>query len=158
MSTDPLRELIRAQVRQILQEEVKAAVGEIVAEEVKSMVSEALPAKTQPLQLAPSPNGNGRAHYGPQRHGKLIKVAVNPKLVLPPWAAGTKTARIWRTASEHLGEKVMDRTTFTKELATLVDMDPIRVSRYVTAFLDRKALLSVPLDFPQHRVGDAYAG
>lgn len=91
MSTDPLRELIRAQVRQILQEEVKAAVGEIVAEEVKSMVSESLPAR-QPLALTPSPS-DGKVHYGPQRHGKQIKVAVNPKFTREPW---TQTSKTWR--------------------------------------------------------------
>lgn len=155
MSTDPLRELIRAQVRQILQEEVKAAVGQIVAEEVKSMVGEALPPKPS-LQLAPSPAPDDSKHYGPQRHGKQIKVAVNPKFTKLPWVGSSKTTRIWSTAVQHLGDRVMDRRAFTNELAVLVDMEPTKVSRYVTEFLDRKALVSMPLEFPHHRIGDAY--
>lgn len=151
MSTDPLRELIRQQVRAILQEEVRAAVGQIVAEEVRGMVDGALaPIKPEIVVTLPR---HKRSRFT-QKWGRRIKIAVNPRQTAPPFARDGKMSQVWAIARQLLGNEAMTRDDFTRELSVL--MDQPKVSKYISLLLDHKALLAIPMDAPAHKVGEAY--
>lgn len=150
-----LKELIRAQVREMIRSELNAATAEVIREELGGTVKPVPP--TQPAAATPAapaavpPTLPKRGRL--QRYGTNCYVRVNATFKGPVGAAGSRSVEVWEAIRQHIGEKPIKRGKLMDELGVLLPHIPRgTTTAQVTHLLDGGALVVHTL-----RIGDATA-